>query len=180
MVEQFGFAMIPLWLFTASGLTSGTTNGTSGSILKALELSTTTAPAFAATGANSLLMPAPALNKAISMSLNEFFVSSSTSHNLPQNSNFLPLERPEARSRMFLIGNFLCSRTFINSPPTMPVAPTIATLYFFAIFPFFQITLNNLILFTFIDLARQGLRLQSLNNPSYQLRGSSVFRQSLS
>ena len=42
VVEQFGFAIIPLLLAISSGFTSGTTNGTSGSIRQALLLSTTT------------------------------------------------------------------------------------------------------------------------------------------
>src|SRR4030067_603089 len=43
MVEQLGFAIIPLCFITAPGLTSGTTNGTSGFILNAELLSITTA-----------------------------------------------------------------------------------------------------------------------------------------
>ncbi len=51
-VVQFGFAMMPLGRSrAAAGFTSGTTSGTSGSIRNAAELSTTTAPAAAATGA---------------------------------------------------------------------------------------------------------------------------------
>ena len=57
MVEQFGLAMIPLWVLMASGLISGITRGTSGSIRKADELSTTTAPASTAAGANSFAPP---------------------------------------------------------------------------------------------------------------------------
>jgi hypothetical protein len=44
----------------------------------ALELSTTTQPALAAMGANSFEMLPPALNSAMSMPLNESFVSSLT------------------------------------------------------------------------------------------------------
>ena len=48
MVVQLGLAMIPLRASdTASGLTSLTTSGTSGSMRQAEELSTTTAPASA-------------------------------------------------------------------------------------------------------------------------------------
>ena len=52
MVVQFGFAMMPLRASAmASGLTSLTTSGTSGSIRQALELSMTMAPAAAKRGA---------------------------------------------------------------------------------------------------------------------------------
>src|SRR5581483_1707948 len=52
-VVQFGLATMPLGrLARCSGLTSGTTSGTSGSIRKAPELSTATAPRAAATGAH--------------------------------------------------------------------------------------------------------------------------------
>ncbi len=50
IVEQLGLAMIPRCFMMSCGLTSGTTSGTSGSMRKALELSTTTAPAAAAIG----------------------------------------------------------------------------------------------------------------------------------
>ena len=53
-VVQFGLEMIPFGRrLTSSGLTSGTTSGTSGSILKAPELSTQIAPRDAAIGAHS-------------------------------------------------------------------------------------------------------------------------------
>ena len=52
MVEQLGLAMMPLCQSTSSGLTSGTTSGTSGSMRQAEELSTTTQPASRAMGAN--------------------------------------------------------------------------------------------------------------------------------
>ena len=78
MVEQFGFAIMPVWPVRASGLTSGTTRGTDGSIRKADELSTTTAPAAMAAAAYCLEREPPALKKAISMSLKLDSVSSST------------------------------------------------------------------------------------------------------
>jgi hypothetical protein len=63
MVVQLGLAMIPrrAWLI-ASGLTSETTSGTSGSIRKAEELSTTIAPAAAKVGASAREVVAPAEN----------------------------------------------------------------------------------------------------------------------
>ena len=63
-VVQFGLAMIPWCSRTSAPLISGTTSGTWASIRKALELSTTTHPAFTASGAYSREMAAPALNSA--------------------------------------------------------------------------------------------------------------------
>ena len=83
MVEQFGLAMIPWCDFTWSGFTSGTTRGTFGSMRHALELSMTTQPSFAAMGANFVLVPPPALNRAISTPLKEFSSSTSTSISSP-------------------------------------------------------------------------------------------------
>ncbi len=67
MVEQFGLAMIPRCLRMSWGFTSGTTRGTSGSIRKALELSTTTAPAAAAIGLQWREMLAGVLERTISI-----------------------------------------------------------------------------------------------------------------
>ena len=58
------------------GLTSGTTKGKVGSCLNADELSITTQPASAAIGQYSLETDPPALNKAISIPLNESLVNS--------------------------------------------------------------------------------------------------------
>ena len=66
IVEQFGLAMIPLWRAMAWALTSGTTSGTVGSIRQALELSTTTAPAFAAIGLHSREIDAGVLDRTMS------------------------------------------------------------------------------------------------------------------
>ena len=68
--------MSPLFEWVASGFISGIISGTSGSILKADELSITTAPDLAATGANSFEMLPPALKRAMSTSSNEFNVNS--------------------------------------------------------------------------------------------------------
>ncbi len=69
MVEQFGLAMMPSCAAAASGLISGITSGTAGSIRKAEELSTTTAPLFAAAGPSARDVPPPAEKKAMSMPL---------------------------------------------------------------------------------------------------------------
>ncbi len=55
VVEQFGIDTIPLWARRSSAFTSGTTNGTDLSILKAELSSMATAPFLAAIGAISLL-----------------------------------------------------------------------------------------------------------------------------
>ena len=77
IVEQFGLAMIPLCVKISSGLTSGTTRGTSGSIRNALELSITIAPRFAASGPNVLEIDPPA-NNAISILSKDSGLASST------------------------------------------------------------------------------------------------------
>jgi len=63
---------------------------------KALELSMTTAPAFTAAAANSLLRSAPAEKSAISTSLNESFASFRTVMFFPLNSIRSPSERSDA------------------------------------------------------------------------------------
>ena len=66
MVEQLGLAMMPRWPRTASGLISGTTSGTAGSMRNAEELSTTTAPCSTASGPKRLEMLPPAEKSAMS------------------------------------------------------------------------------------------------------------------
>src|SRR5690606_1746680 len=99
------------------------------SMRKALELSTTTAPALTAAGANSLLREPPAENSAMSTPSKLFSVNSSTLSVSPLKVIVLPTEREEARSFRDLTGKFLFSRVLIISTPTAPVAPAIATLY---------------------------------------------------
>ena len=67
IVVQFGFAMIPLRASPmASGFTSDTTRGTSGSMRQADELSITVAPAAATRGASEREAVAPAEKRAMS------------------------------------------------------------------------------------------------------------------
>ena len=68
MVEQLGLAIMPLCHFTSSGFTSGTTNGTCSSILKAELLSIAVTPLDAAIGTNFSLIDPPAAKKAMSIS----------------------------------------------------------------------------------------------------------------
>ena len=83
-VVQFGLEIIPLGLFLAcSGLTSGTTRGTSGSILKAPELSTATAPRAAAIGAQTSDTSSGTSNIAMSMPSNASSVRATTVSSSP-------------------------------------------------------------------------------------------------
>ena len=127
-VVQFGLAMTPLFHLISSGLTSGTTSGTSLSMRKALELSIITAPAETTAGRNAREMSPPALNSAMSTPRNEASVISSTVTSSPLNFSVLPAERAEARSFRFLTGKLRFSSVLIISTPTAPVAPATATL----------------------------------------------------
>src|SRR6187551_3127476 len=99
MVEQLGLATMPLGMFfRASALTSGTTSGTSGSMRQALELSMTTAPAFAAIGDASRLTEAGVLESTMSTPTNASGRIGSTVKVRPANSIGLPALRSEARN----------------------------------------------------------------------------------
>jgi hypothetical protein len=83
-VVQFGLEIIPRGRFFAcSGFTSGTTRGTSGSILNAPELSTATAPRSAAIGAQMADTSSGTSNIAISMPSNASAESSTTVTGFP-------------------------------------------------------------------------------------------------
>ena len=133
MVEQFGFAMMPFGrLAAAAMLTSGTTSGTWGSMRQALELSITTAPAFAAMGPYSLETDAPAEKSAMSTPAKDSGPSVWTSTcppGLPAKGSFCPALRALASATSQSTGNFRCSRTRSISRPTAPVAPTTATTF---------------------------------------------------
>jgi hypothetical protein len=98
IVVQLGLAIIPLCPATAWGFTSGTTKGTLGSIRKHEELSTTTHPAAAATGANFSLMLPPALNKAISRLSKQPSTIACSVYDLPMKSTVLPASSGWAKS----------------------------------------------------------------------------------
>ena len=127
-----GFAIIPLFVLISSGFISGTTNGTSGFILKCELLSITVTPAFAAIGAYFSLTDPPAENSAILISLpsNEFSFNSSTVYFLPQYSTSDPADFFELNKYNLSIGKFFSLKTFNIILPTSPVAPTTATLTF--------------------------------------------------
>jgi hypothetical protein len=127
IVEQFGFARIPLCSLMRCALISGITSGTFGSMRKADELSITTAPALTAIGANFLEMPPSAENSAMSTPSKEFSVSSSITIRCPRKSSVLPAERALASAFNFPSGNRRFSRVAMNSAPTAPVTPAIAS-----------------------------------------------------
>ena len=72
------------------------------------ELSITVQPRFAASGARSLLVPPPALNRAMSTPSNASGVASSTVRSpQPGTATVLPAERSDASRRSSVIGNSL-------------------------------------------------------------------------
>ncbi len=127
IAAQFGLAMMPLWSRMRLPLTSGITSGTFGSMRKAEELSTTTAPALTAIGANFLEMPLPAENSAMSTPSKARSVSSSMTTFWPRNDTVLPAERALASALSLLMRKPRLSMVAMNSAPTAPVTPTIAT-----------------------------------------------------
>src|SRR5690242_8774740 len=127
MAAQLGLAMIPLCSRIACGLISGTTSGTNGSMRKAEELSTTTAPLLTATGAKRLEVELPAEYKPMLTPARPSSVSSRIGSCFPLNGRVLPAERAEANNRSSDTGKLRRSRHPNNSIPTAPVAPTMAT-----------------------------------------------------
>src|SRR3569832_379189 len=134
IAEQFGFAMMPLWSLMRFALISGSTSGTFGSMRKADELSTTTAPAFTAIGPYFLEIDPPAENSAMSTPSNDFSVSSWMTIFSPLKSIVLPTARALASATSLPTGKLRFSSVAANSAPTAPVAPTMATVGFFFIF----------------------------------------------
>src|SRR3954463_15862340 len=128
MGTQFGLATIPFLMWCSwSAFTSGTTSGQSGSIRQADELSTTTAPARAAIGLNSLLTELGVLDRTSCTPANASGRSSSTGYGLPANSTVLPALFSEARNLMVFTGKRRSATPRRIKSPTAPVAPTTAT-----------------------------------------------------
>src|SRR5262245_22532542 len=94
------------------------------------ELSTTTAPAATAIGANFLEIELPALKSAMSMPSKLLSVGASTSSVDPAKGRAFPAERAEANSLRRERGKRRRSRQPISSIPPAPVAPTMATVGF--------------------------------------------------
>src|SRR3989339_2024847 len=128
MVEQLRLAMMPVCFLMSSGFISGITRGIPSCMRKKDVLSTPTAAAFTALGANSLEIEPPADASTSSMPLNESCVNSSTVSVSPMNLIFLPADRFDASSFRDVMGNFRSSSILRNSSPTAPVAPMMATL----------------------------------------------------
>ncbi len=119
IVVQFGLAMMPLRASrTAAGLTSLTTSGTSGSIRQAEELSTTTAPAAANTGASAFEVPPPAENSAMSSPEGSAVAASSTTTSRSPHAMVVPAERADAKNRMSETGKPRSSRIRRITSPT--------------------------------------------------------------
>jgi hypothetical protein len=110
----------------ASGLTSGTTSGTSGSIRKAPELSTTVAPFATAIGAHSADTSSGTSNMATSTPANAFSDSATTVTSWPRTRSFLPADRGDAMSRISPQASSRIDRIVSITVPTAPVAPTTA------------------------------------------------------
>ena len=95
---QLGFATMPLRASAmASGLTSLTTSGTSGSMRKPDELSMTSTPASANRGACAFDVVAPAEKMAMSRPLGSAVEASSTTMSSPRNGSVVPALRAEAK-----------------------------------------------------------------------------------
>ena len=128
IVVQFGLAMMPLGGSVArSPLTSATTNGTSGSMRNAEELSTTVAPAAANFGAYAREPVAPAENSARSRPLGSAISVSSTVTSVPFHGSVVPADRADAKNRISSTGKSRSTRSRRITPPTCPVAPTTPT-----------------------------------------------------
>src|SRR5215467_10248715 len=114
-------------LATCSGLTSGTTRGTSGSMRNAPELSTTTAPRAAATGPQRADTSSGTSNMATSTPSKTSADSACTSVCLPRTLSRRPAERGEATSRISPQTSSLVDSRSSITVPTAPVAPTTAS-----------------------------------------------------
>ena len=128
IVVQFGLAMIPFaGRIASSGLTSETTNGTSGSIRHAEELSITTPPAAATLGAmiREACLPMEKSARSRPAEIRGFGVLHEDLV-IPQGKD-RPAERADAKNRSSLIGNRRSSSTRRMTPPTCPVAPKTPT-----------------------------------------------------
>ena len=93
IVEQLGLAMMPSWAAASSGFTWETTSGMPGSMRHCAELSMTTAPRAAASGASTFDTSPPAEKSAISTPSKAAGVASWTGHSRPAKV----IERPSAR-----------------------------------------------------------------------------------
>src|SRR5262249_4014953 len=91
------------------------------------ELSTTTAPVAATTGASFREVDAPAEKKAMSRPEQSAVDASSTRISVYFHRKYLPAERAEANRRRDATGNWRSARMESIMSPTSPLAPTIPT-----------------------------------------------------
>ena len=126
-VVQFGLEIIPRGRFlTSCGFTSGTTSGTSASMRKAPELSTTTAPREAAIGAHSAEISSGTSNIATSIPSKASGESATTVSSSSRQINFLPALRADAIKRIWPQTSVRSDKMPSITVPTAPVAPTTA------------------------------------------------------
>jgi hypothetical protein len=106
IVVQLGLATMPLGMdASSSGLTSETTNGTSGSIRQADELSTTSAPASTTWGASTREAVAPLEKSASSRPAKSAVAESSTVTSPSPHGSVRPADRAEAKYLIWSTGN---------------------------------------------------------------------------
>src|SRR6202041_2733094 len=127
IAEQLGTAMMPLCSAIRRPLISGIASGTLGSMRNAEELSMTTGPAFTAIGENLRETPLPAENSAISTPSKESSRSSSITMVSPRKPTVLPADRALASALSLRTGNPRLFKVAMNSAPTAPVTPAMAT-----------------------------------------------------
>ena len=129
-VEQFGLEMIFLFLKSkiASGFTSGTINGISGSYLYSDELSMTKHPALAARGACVFVASEPIAKRAISKKEKSKVSRSFIFNVFSPKLTSVPTDLRLAKASICSIGKLRSANIFNISRPTLPVAPTTAIL----------------------------------------------------
>ena len=128
IAAQFGLAMMPLCSRIRPALISGTTSGTSGSMRKAEELSTTTAPAFTAIG-RELPGNAAAGRKQRDVDAGKGVLGEFLDHD-PLAAEVDGRCRPSGRcASAFSLPTRKPRRSMVamNSAPTAPVTPAMAT-----------------------------------------------------
>ena len=113
---------------SSSLATSGATSGTLSSNLKALELSIKIALLSLITGNHFFEIEPPADAKTKSIFSKDFSLTSCVVSSFCFQNTFCPADREEDNKINSEMGNFLSSSIFINSEPTAPEEPRIATL----------------------------------------------------
>ena len=128
MVEQLGLAMIISSDVSCWPLSSGTINLWSWLMRQAEELSMTRVPAAANFGAHSREASDPAEKRAMSGAILTASSIDTIGYSCIPNEMLFPTDLLEATGINSVIGKLRSARTFSISRPTIPVAPTIATL----------------------------------------------------